>query len=76
MKTLKNNPQKLLIIGPNLFFNSPDHSQKPRIDFSQDPSVSLPLVDTPKMNYLDRYWKTLGFPKNFALIEFLQCHRL
>ena len=34
------------------------------------------FVDTPKMNYLDRYWKTPGFPKNFALIEFLQCHRL
>ena len=35
MKTLKNGPQKLLIIGPNLFFSqsSPAHSPKPKIDF-------------------------------------------
>ena len=36
MKTFKNGPQKLLIIGPNLFFSqsSPAHSPQPRIDFS------------------------------------------
>jgi hypothetical protein len=37
MKTLKNWPQKLLIIGPNLFFHSPAqptaHNPQPRIDF-------------------------------------------
>ena len=36
IKTLKNGPQKLLIIDPNLFFSqsSPAHSPHPRIDFS------------------------------------------
>jgi hypothetical protein len=36
IKTLKNGPQKLLIIGPNPFISqsSPDHSPQPRIDFS------------------------------------------
>ena len=36
IKTLKNGPQKLLIIGPDPFISqsSPDHSPQPRIDFS------------------------------------------
>jgi hypothetical protein len=36
IKTLKNGPQKLLIIGPNPFISqsSPDHRPQPRIDFS------------------------------------------
>ena len=37
MKTFKYGPQKLLIIGPNLFFtvqSSPAHSTQPKIDFS------------------------------------------
>jgi hypothetical protein len=36
IKTLKNWPQKLLIIGPDPFISqsSPDHSPQPRIDFS------------------------------------------
>ena len=36
IKTLKNSPQKLLIIGPDPFISqsSPDHSPQPRIDFS------------------------------------------
>ena len=36
IKTLKNGPQKLLIIGPNPFISqsSPDHSPQPRINFS------------------------------------------
>ena len=35
-KNWKNGPQKLLIIGPDLFFpqSSPGHSPQPRIDFS------------------------------------------
>jgi hypothetical protein len=45
MKTKKNGPQKLLIIGPNLFFHSPAHSPElifHIIDMSQDTStVSL-----------------------------------
>ena len=34
-KKLKNGPQKLLIIGPDSFFqlSSPDHSPQPKIDF-------------------------------------------
>ena len=39
MKTKKNRPQKLLIIGPNLFFHSPAHSQQPKIDFSYHKNV-------------------------------------
>ena len=36
MKTLKNGPQKLLIISPDPFISqsSPDHCPQPRIDFS------------------------------------------
>jgi hypothetical protein len=36
IKTLKNGPQKLLIIGPDPFISqsSPDHSPQPRIDLS------------------------------------------
>ena len=34
IKTLKNGPQKLLTIGPNIFFHSPAHGPHPRIDFS------------------------------------------
>ena len=36
INTLKNGPQKLIIIGPDPFISqsSPDHSPKPRIDFS------------------------------------------
>ena len=36
IKTLKNGPQKLLIIGPDPFISqsSPDHSSQPRTDFS------------------------------------------
>ena len=36
IKTLKNGPQKLLIIGLNPFISqsSPEHSPQPRIDFS------------------------------------------
>ena len=36
MKTLKNEPQKLLIIGPNLFFSQSNlaHSPQLKIDFS------------------------------------------
>ena len=36
IKTLKNGPQKLLIIGPDPFISqySPDHSPQPRIHFS------------------------------------------
>jgi hypothetical protein len=36
IKTLKNRPKKLLIIGPNPYISqsSPDHSPQPRIDFS------------------------------------------
>ena len=36
IKTLKNGPQKLLIIGPDPFISqsSPDQSPQPRIDFS------------------------------------------
>ena len=52
MKTLKNGPQKLLIIGQNLFFSqsSPANSPQPKIDFfhiinmSQDASVSLSVL--------------------------------
>ena len=39
MKTLKNGPQNLLIIGPNLLFHSPTHSQQPKIDFSYHKNV-------------------------------------
>ena len=54
MKTLKNGLQKLLIIGPNLFFHSPAHptAHSPELIFhiiknmSQDTSVSL-SVDFP-----------------------------
>ena len=49
MKTLKNGPQKLLIIGPNLFFHSPAHRPKlisDIINMSQDSSVSLFVVGT------------------------------
>ena len=49
MKTLKNGPQKLLIIGPNLFFHSPAYSQElvfHIINMSQDPSVSLSVATT------------------------------
>ena len=51
MKTLKNGPQKLLIIGPNLFFHSPAqptaHSPKlifHIINMSQNSSVSLSVT--------------------------------
>ena len=53
MKTLKNAPQKLLIIGANLFFHSQAqptaHSPKlifHIINMSQDTSVSLSVVQT------------------------------
>ena len=51
MKTLKNRPKKLLIIGPNLFFHSPVQStdQSPGLIFhiintSQDTSVLLSVT--------------------------------
>ena len=48
-KNLKNGPQTLLIIGPDLFFHSPAHS--PELIFhimnmSQDTSVSLSVLKT------------------------------
>ena len=51
-KTWKNRPQKLLIIGPNLFFHSPAQltAHSPELIFqiinmSQDSSVSLSVVN-------------------------------
>jgi hypothetical protein len=51
MKTLKDGPQKLLIIGPNLFFHSPAQptAHSPDLIFhimnmSQDTSVSLSVI--------------------------------
>ena len=51
MKTLKNKPQKLLIIGPKLFFHStgPAAQTSPELIFhiinmSQDSSVSLSVT--------------------------------
>ena len=51
MKTLKNGPQKLLIIGPNFFFHSPAQptAHSPELIFhiinmSQDTSVSLSVL--------------------------------
>ena len=49
MKTKKNGPQKLPIIGTNLIFHSPAHS--PELIFhstniSQDASVSLSVIAT------------------------------
>ena len=41
MKTLKNGPQKLLIIGPNLFFSQ--SSPQPMIDFSYYKYVPRPI---------------------------------
>ena len=51
MKTLKNKPQKLLIIGPNFFFHSNGLAAQTRpelifhiINMSQDSSVSLSVM--------------------------------
>jgi hypothetical protein len=58
MKTLKNGPQKLLIIGPNLFFHSPAQptAHSPELIFhiinmSQDTSVSLSLILVTAVKY-------------------------
>ena len=71
IKTLKNWPQKLLIISPNPFISqsSPDHSPQPRIDFSyykiSGPDIcSLICVDQSTARdftvYLVWYYKPLS----------------
>ena len=55
IKTLKNGPQNLLIIGPDPFISqsSPDHSPQPRIDFS--------YYDTWLHFFFSKHFFDLGF---------------